>query len=60
PASEPDTDPTSTLNDPVPVDHLELTDQQQPGNNIQLRIIGPCHPALINSNVDPSHILPYS
>ncbi|MBW0565203.1 hypothetical protein O181_104918 [Austropuccinia psidii MF-1] len=60
PALEPETDPTSTLNDPVPVDHLEQTDQQQPENNIRLRIIGPRHPTLINSNMDPSHILPYS
>ncbi|MBW0560837.1 hypothetical protein O181_100552, partial [Austropuccinia psidii MF-1] len=57
---EPETNPTSTLNYPVPVDHLELTDQQQPENNIRLRIIGPRHPTLINSDVDPSHILPYS
>ncbi|MBW0571667.1 hypothetical protein O181_111382 [Austropuccinia psidii MF-1] len=54
PTLEPETDPTSTLNDPVPVD------QQQPENNVRLRIIGPRHPTLINSDVDPSHILPYS
>ncbi|MBW0495263.1 hypothetical protein O181_034978 [Austropuccinia psidii MF-1] len=60
PASEPDTASISTPNSPSPSGCLESSDQQQSENNIQLRILGPCHPTLINLNVDLTHILPYS
>ncbi|MBW0480527.1 hypothetical protein O181_020242 [Austropuccinia psidii MF-1] len=60
PASEPDTESISTPNSPAPSGRLESSDQQQSENNIQLQVIGPPHPTLINSDVDPTHILPYS
>ncbi|MBW0468378.1 hypothetical protein O181_008093 [Austropuccinia psidii MF-1] len=60
PTSEPDTESSSTPGSSLPSCRLEWSDQQQSENNIQLRVIGPRHPTLINSDVDPTHILPYS
>ncbi|MBW0498743.1 hypothetical protein O181_038458 [Austropuccinia psidii MF-1] len=59
-ASESDTELIYTQNSPAASGHLEPSDQQHSENYIWLRVIGPPHPTLINSDVDPPHILPFS
>ncbi|MBW0565459.1 hypothetical protein O181_105174 [Austropuccinia psidii MF-1] len=60
PTSEPDTESSSFPGSPLRSCHLESSDQQQSENNIWLQVIGPRHPTLINSDMDPTHILPYA
>ncbi|MBW0482256.1 hypothetical protein O181_021971 [Austropuccinia psidii MF-1] len=45
-----------------PNNSVEPPSNQQISNDYrptQLKIIGPCHPTLITSNIDLTHILPY-
>ncbi|MBW0528783.1 hypothetical protein O181_068498 [Austropuccinia psidii MF-1] len=65
--TEDSADPTSTLNSPSPdsspSNPKEPSSQQQSGDNCRtpgIKVIRPCHPTLITSDVTSIHILPYS